>query len=269
MSDVTPTSTYAFDNAWHREHDRLRAIEALFDQSTRGHLADRGAALGGRCLEVGFGAGGVARWMAQQVGAAGHVVAVDVDTRFGDASGWPQLEIRQANILDGDLEEGYFDLAHARAVIEHIPEHEAALERMIAAVRPGGWLVIEDVDFGGPTAAVLAKYVYPPQYQDIVERIFRAVEAVFRSIGASATFGPRLPGILKELGLTEVGGEVRAPIIPGGSSQFVSRSAEQLRPRLVETGLVTDEEVHAFLEMAADPASDHLPPMLVSVWGRR
>jgi SAM-dependent methyltransferase len=218
---------------------------------------------------VGFGAGGVATWMAERVGVAGHVVAIDVDPRFVDDSGWRQLEVRQANILDGGLEESYFDVAHARAVIEHIPEHEAALERMIAAVKPGGWLVIEDVDFGGPTATVLGKYAYPPQYADIVERIFLAVEAVFRSIGADATFGPRLPGILKELGLTEVGGEVRAPLIEGGNNQFVSHSAEQLRPRLVETGLVTDDEVQAFLDLAADPASHHLPPMLVSVWGRR
>jgi hypothetical protein len=136
-------------------------------------------------------------------------------------------------------------------------------------VKPGGWLVIEDVDFGGPTAATAAKYVYPPQFAGIVERIYLAVEAVFRAIGADAAFGPRLPGILKEMGLSEVGGEVRAPIIEGASSRFVTHSAEQLRPRLVETGRVTDDEVRAFLDLAADPASHHLPPMLVSVWGRR
>jgi ubiquinone/menaquinone biosynthesis C-methylase UbiE len=154
MSDVTPTSTYVFDLAWKREHDRMRAIEALFDQSTRRHLADRGVTLGGRCLEVGCGAGGVDTWMAEQVGVAGHVVAIALATR----------------VVDGALEEDYFDVAHARAVIEHIPEREIALERMIASLRPGGWLVIEDVDFGGPTAAVLGKYAYPPQYQDLVAR---------------------------------------------------------------------------------------------------
>jgi SAM-dependent methyltransferase len=207
--------------------------------------------------------------MAERVGLAGHVVAIDVDTRFADDSGWPQLEVRQANILDGHLEEGYFDVAHARAVIEHISEHEAALERMIAAVKPGGWLVIEDVDFGGTTAATAAKYVYPPQYRDIGERVYLAVEAVFRSIGADASFGPRLPGILKEMGLSEVGGEVRAPIVQGGRGQFVGHSLEQLRPRLVGTGLITDDEIQTFLDLAADPASHHLPPMLVSVWGRR
>ena len=50
MSDVTPTSSYVFDLAWQLERDRMRAIEALFDQSTRRHLAGRGVTLGGRCL---------------------------------------------------------------------------------------------------------------------------------------------------------------------------------------------------------------------------
>jgi ubiquinone/menaquinone biosynthesis C-methylase UbiE len=129
MSDATTTSTYVFDQAWRREHERLRSIEALFDHSTRQHLADRGVAPGGRCLEVGCGAGGVATWMAEQVGSDGHVVAVDLDTRFMDSSSIPQLEVRQMSIVDGELEESYFDVAHARAVIEHIPEREIALER--------------------------------------------------------------------------------------------------------------------------------------------
>jgi SAM-dependent methyltransferase len=269
MSDVTPTSPYVFDLAWKREYERMRAIEALFDPGTRRLLADRGVAPGGRCLEVGCGAGGVATWLADRVGVSGHVVAIDLETRFVDASNRPQLELRQESVVDGALEEDYYDVAHARAVIEHIPEREVALERMIASLKPGGWLVIEDVDFGGPTAAAAAKYIYPPQYQDIGERIYLAVEKVFETVGALASFGPQLPGILKEMGLSEVGGELRAPIIQGGGDQFVSHSAEQLRPRLIETGLVTDEEVQAFLDLAADPASHHLPPMLVSVWGRR
>ena len=32
------------------------------------------------------------------------------------------------------------------AVLEHIPDRERALARMIAAVRPGGWVVAEDLD---------------------------------------------------------------------------------------------------------------------------
>jgi ubiquinone/menaquinone biosynthesis C-methylase UbiE len=34
------------------------------------------------CLEVGAGAGSIARWLARRVGPTGSVVATDLDTRF-------------------------------------------------------------------------------------------------------------------------------------------------------------------------------------------
>jgi SAM-dependent methyltransferase len=39
-----------------------------------------------------------------------------------------------------------FDLVHARLVLCHLPEREQVLQRIMAALKPGGWIVIEDVD---------------------------------------------------------------------------------------------------------------------------
>lgn len=269
MTDVTSPSTYVFDHSWQRERDRMLAIESLLDPSTRRILADRGVRPGWHCLEVGCGAGGVATWLAEQVGRRGRVVAIDLDTRYVDASGHGNLELRRQNVVGGELEQDAFHLAHARAVIEHIPQRGNALERMIASLRPGGWLVIEDVDFGGPMGAGAARYVYPPAYEDVFARIFHAVQIVFEAAGAEASLGPRLPGMLHEAGLVDVGGEMRAPVVQGGSEQWVRGTAEQLSPRLVETGLVSDEEIQAFLAMAADPASHYVPPFMVAAWGRK
>jgi SAM-dependent methyltransferase len=247
----------------------MRAIEALFDASTARILADRGIGAGSHCLEVGCGAGGVATWMAEQVGPTGHVLAVDLDTRYIDPSGFGNLEVRERDILADELPEGYFDIAHARAVIEHIPAREAAVERMIAALKPGGWLVIEDVDFGGAAAAALARYSYPASFTDLFERFFRAVEVVFAAAYADASHGPRLPGLLQEAGLKYVSGEIRTPIVQGGSEQWVRGTAEQLAPRIVETGLVSEDELQAVLAMMDDPESHYVPPLMVAAWGQR
>ena len=51
-------TTYLFDQAWRQEHDRLRALEALFDDASTYHLDRLGVSPGWRCLEVGAGAGG-------------------------------------------------------------------------------------------------------------------------------------------------------------------------------------------------------------------
>jgi hypothetical protein len=45
--------SYAFDAAWEKERDRLRALEAVFDQASTRRLADLGVGPGWRCLEVG------------------------------------------------------------------------------------------------------------------------------------------------------------------------------------------------------------------------
>jgi SAM-dependent methyltransferase len=267
MRNDPSTSTYVFDHTWRHERERMRAIEALFDRSTERILTERGLGPGWHCLEVGCGAGGVANWMAEQAGPSGRVLAVDLDTRFIDASRHDNLEVRQQDIVNGELEKDVFDLVHARAVLEHIPQREIALERMIAALKAGGWLVVEDVDFGGAMAAAASRYVYPPSFADVTERILRAIEIVFAAVGAEASSGPRLPGILQEAGLTDIGGETRTPILQ--ADPWVRGTVEQLSGRLVDTGLVSEDEIHAFLSVAAAPTSHYVGPFMVAAWGRR
>jgi methylase of polypeptide subunit release factors len=72
-------NTYVFDQGWQRERDRLGGIESLFDGYSTRCLAELGVSNGWHCLEVGFGAGGVALWLAGRVGSTGRVVAVDLD----------------------------------------------------------------------------------------------------------------------------------------------------------------------------------------------
>jgi hypothetical protein len=98
--------------------------------------------------------------------------------------------------------------------------------------------------------------------------VLGGVEVLFAAAGADASYGPKLPGVLQEAGLTNVRGEVRAPIVPGGI-EWVRHTVEQLSGRLVETGLVNEDDVRDFLSMAADPSSFYPPPFIVAAWGRR
>ena len=36
---------------------------------------------------------------------------------------------------------------HARGVLQHLVQREAVLDAMIAAAKPGGWVVVGDVDW--------------------------------------------------------------------------------------------------------------------------
>ena len=262
-------STYVFSPEWARERDRLLALEELFDDASARHLAGLGVGEGWRCLELGCGAGGIARWFAERVGPTGRVVATDVDPRFIDARGLDNVEVRRHDILTDPLEERAFDVAHARAVIEHVADHRGALRRMVAALRPGGWAVIEDTHFGGPMAAALGCYVQPAEHGPLVGHLYRAVDTLFSAAGADASFGPRLLGELEAVGLERVGGVVHAPLVAGGTDNWARGSLEQLGPRLVAAGLATTDDVDRFMAMADDRASHYAPPFMVTAWGHR
>jgi SAM-dependent methyltransferase len=262
-------STYVFDPAWTMERDRLRALESLFDGASTRRLTGLGVREGWRCLEVGCGAGGIARWLARRVGSSGRVVATDLDIRFVEGHDLGNLEARRHDIMTDALAEGAFDLAHARAVVMHLPDHQGALERMVAAVRPGGWVVIEDLDFGGPMATALARYSVPAEHAPLVERIYRAAETVLAAAGADASFGTRLVAGLQAAGLEHVGGEVHTPVVAGGTEHWVRGSIQQLAERLEGTGLVSADEVARFLSLAADGSSHYTPPFMVTAWGQR
>ncbi len=134
------TGTYVFDQRRHEERERLVAMEDLWDAGTKAVIESLGIEPGRRCLEVGAGGGSIATWLAAKVEPAGEVLATDISTRHLDVVDRPNVEVRRHDILGDPLPEEGFDLVHARLVVEHLGRR--ALERMAAAVRPGGWVVL-------------------------------------------------------------------------------------------------------------------------------
>lgn len=262
-------STYVFDQAWQKELERLRSLEALFDPGSQRHLLARGVGPGWHCLEVGCGAGSLALWLADRVGATGSVLATDLDPRFLEGHGRSNLMVIRHDLTTDALTPAAFDLIHARALLVHLRDPEAVLARLVAALRPGGWLLIEDVDFGGAAATALGRYAVPTENAAPFERAYHAIAAVFSRAGADATFGARLPALLTGAGLADVGGEVHTPIVSGGSGDWVRLSYQHLREPMLANGLLTEADFERDLAFLGDPSSRYLPPLMVSAWGRR
>jgi SAM-dependent methyltransferase len=160
-------------------------LESVFDPGTIAQLESIGVAPGWQCLEAGGGGGSVAAWLCQRAGSHGRVVATDLDTRFLDALDYSNLDVRRHDLVNEPLPRAAFDLVHARAVLVHLPDREKAFENLAAAVKPGGWLLLEELDY-------VSKVVDPgndPQANDLFQRVRSAQSRAMAAGGIDAYFG--------------------------------------------------------------------------------
>jgi SAM-dependent methyltransferase len=258
-------TAYVFDNAGKQTPRRFAALPIVFDPGTIRHLIGRCVGPGWRCLEVGAGSGSVAAWLAERVGATGHVLATDIDTRFLQDLDLPNLEVQRHDIGVDPLPEDAFDLVHARLVLEHVPDRDTALRQMALALRPGGWLVVED--FGLPDT--LTDPVLDPSVTLL--KAHAVMLQVVDSGGVDLRYGRRLPGRLRPMGLVEIGGEEQIIRFMGGSAgaEVTLAGLEQLREPILASGLISEDEYRADLALLEDPEFAYSFPLLCAVWARR
>jgi ubiquinone/menaquinone biosynthesis C-methylase UbiE len=182
------------------ELNRLRLVEEIYDPATIRHLEMIRASEGWNCLEVGAGAGSVAQWLATRVGPTGKVVATDIDMRFLSQISIPNLEIRRHDIIKDDLETGQYDLVHCRLLLRHLPEPEEALRQMANALRPGGWLLIEETDYG----SVLSTDVTNPSAAMFASMYRTGIDFLWKKGILDPYFGRRVRNLVEELGFVDV-----------------------------------------------------------------
>ena len=253
---------YILDNSAPETARRFTGLSTVFDPGTFRVLTERGVRSGWHCLEVGVGSGTVAAWLGERVGPSGHVLATDIDSRFADDLRRPNIEVRRHDITVDALAEAAFDLIHARLVLIHLPTRDAVLRRMGSALKPGGWLVIEDYDS------------YATMTDPELEGELKARQAIFRvmeSKGVDLRYGRKIAARMQEVGLTEIGAEGRIFRWQGGSpgAGIHWANIQQMRASLLASGLVSEAELEADLARLDDPRYSFPSPVMWAAWGRR
>jgi SAM-dependent methyltransferase len=263
-SDVTLGTDYSSgalskDNP--DEFDRLRLLEAWGDPDTHTVMATIGLAPDWRCLEIGAGAGSVARWLADQC-QRGSVLAVDTDTRYLDDHSHANLRWRTADIRSLDFPAGSFDLVHSRLTFCHLTEREQIVETAAGWLAPGGWLVI-----GDPMCMPAAGSVHPA-----IRRFFGALESGWQAQGSDTTrWAQTIPSKLARAGLRDVGVLTRANCL-GDTGPYGRLAFANLRQEggyLVERGLLEQRDVDAVIALCQDPDFTDIRSITVYAWGRK
>jgi SAM-dependent methyltransferase len=211
--EIQPGYRLAASGREQAESERLELLQKIYDPPTR-KLRDF-IQPGWRCLEVGAGRGSVAAWMTERVGESGLVLATDVDVGFLNRAEIANLEVRRHDILGDPIEElgeGSFDVVCSRLLLFWLAgEQEAAIRRMASLLRPGGWLVDEDGDWGTP-APVDPTHPLSAAY----ERAFAGGEW-WSSRGYDPFFGRKLPALFERCGLRNITHKASTEVVRGAS----------------------------------------------------
>lgn len=255
------------DNEADDELTRLQLIEQFNDPSTLRQFDRIGIAEGWRCLEVGAGAGSVARWLSDRVGTTGQVVAADLDVRFLGNFGAQNVEVRRCDITRDSIEESTFDFVHARNVLMHLRDPVAVLRRLAVALKPGGWLMVEDVDNGTVEATDPA---HP--FATAFDRCAQARIGFLLASGImDLRYGRTLPLHMEQLGLVDVGNEGVALVGSGRSpmSQLMIQSFRPMDEAMVTNGVLGQSDTSDAQRAFEDPSFRYRGGLIVAVWGRR
>jgi SAM-dependent methyltransferase len=251
--------------------ERLRILARVMQPTTRTLLERAGVRPGMACLDVGCGGGDVTFDIARLVGPAGRVVGIDMDATQIDlasheatdaALGHVEFRVSQVGDSDGDSD---FDVVYTRFVLTHLTDPAGALAWMLGRVRPGGCVVVEDVDFTGhfchPESAAFRRYL------ELYTR-------VVRGNGADPDIGPRLPGMLLDSGCRGVKMNVVQPAGYDGEVKLIAAiTMENILGAVLAEGVASQDEldqvVGELYAVARDGRTVMSLPRVVQAWGRR
>jgi SAM-dependent methyltransferase len=250
--------------------ERLRVLARVMQPTTLALLQRAGVRSGMTCLDVGSGGGDLAFDLAKLVGPSGRVVGADIDTTKLEIARRQAAEQGLTNVefvfddITHDHPRGPVDVLHARFVLTHLADPARALSHMRAAVRPGGTIVLQDIDFRGhfsyPESAALWRYV-------------DAYTRVVQQRGGDPNIGPRLPSLLAAAGFHDVRVNVVQPVAVDGEAKLITPiTMQNIADAVLADGLMTRAEIDALSQELYDFA--HTPgtlggvPRIVEAWAR-
>jgi hypothetical protein len=205
--------------------------------------------------------------MAARVGQSGAVLGTDLNLDWIDTDMPRQVELRRHDVTSDEIPSSAYDLIHARLVLLHLPKRDRVIQRLVAALAPGGWLVLEEFTRSFPGC---------PEPTTDEQRVFNRVYDAFTELlsrrGANTTTYPRtLPWRMQRAGLVQTGAEGRLVFATGASPGAAVQRANLLQTgdQALDAGLITADDLTTFVRVLDDPAFTFTMPLLISAWGRR
>jgi SAM-dependent methyltransferase len=255
------------------EQQRLVAQAAEFEEQSRWLLDQIGIEPGWRAVDIGCGPIGVLDLLSERVGEGGSIVGVEREERFVTMArseiarrGLRNVAVVHADALNTGLQKPAFDLVHERLVMINVPTRDALLREMLALLRPGGTIVLEDVDDISYTCAPLH-----PSWTALLD----AFHTAFHANGGNAYIGRELPSYLRDAGVKNIRVKIHVRTVNPGEYRrtHLLSLLDVLRDKVIGSGILTEKELDAHREALAahleSPDTLLIDKLLVQAWGQK
>ena len=247
------------------EQRRLALLSELGDSITMQRIRNLGLGDVRRVLEVGAGNGSIARKLAQAYGPNAKVTALDINPRF--LTDLPEnVEVVQGDILDVALKLEDYDLVHCRALLVHLTDPLTAVRKMVDALQPGGFLLVEEPDIICDKP-LNSDHPASPAFSITSSTLCQSLRT---SGHADFERARTLPALLSEA-LIDVNNDGHTRICRGGdrTAQFMESNFRIAGSIAVAQGKLDQSVLDATLEGLRDPDFSFLDTLILGVWGRK
>ncbi len=225
-------------------------------------------------IDAGCGPGHATLDLAEIVGPAGRVIALERSRRFLDAleeqarrRGLSNIRTVETDLADFDWESVSADILWCRWVLAFVPDPAPVVRGMARALKPGSVALFHEYyDYASWRLAP-----HSALFEDYVARII----ARWRATGGEPDIALQLPSFLAEAGLAV---EATRPVVfAAAMTDFASRwpmgFAREYLPSMVENGGVTADEARAIAgtlsDYEANPNARVITPGVLQIRARK
>ena len=255
------------------ERARLLMQCEVLEPETRWLLDRLAPESGSRVIDVACGPLGVLPLLVERVGPTGEVVGLDRDPimladarRNLDDRGLHDVALVAADATATGLPRETFDMAHVRLLLVNVRFPEDVLAELVAIVRPGGTVAVQEVDW-------ISWPCQPPH--PAWERLRNLMWRWWDGRGLDPYLGRRVPALVRDAGLVGVQAMSHAGIDVCGDPyqdlllQFVRRFRDEVVAAEMISAFELDKLVDALERHLAEPGTVVIRALTVQAWGRR
>ena len=255
------------------ERQRLVSQAEGYEPQARWLLDQVGIRPGWRVADIGCGPIGILNLLSERVGPSGYALGLEREPRFAEMArieiatrGLDNVEIVETDVLNNNLEKGSFDLVHEQLVMINVAAREAVLSEMVSLLRPGGTVLLEDVD----NVSWLCQPAHPSW--DVLRDAFFTV---YQANGGDPFIGRRLPNYLRCADVKNIQVKVHVDAAASGDyrRKHLLSLLDSICDKVIGMGVLTASDLRKHKEALdahlGDPATIVIDKLLIQSWGQK